>query len=142
MPAVISGLLDQKNVSLKEVSEKSGVPVSTLSNAAKKPIESWSIRVLNAFAKGLDEEPSDLLNILQPKGYQLDINDRKQTIQGVYISDKELYQQIRFVVEMEHLEGWNPTTKDIRYLLSSAKNPDPELDKEIDKLFGDQADEK
>ena len=36
MPAVILGLLSQENISMKEVSEKSHVPLSTLANAAKK----------------------------------------------------------------------------------------------------------
>lgn len=35
MPAVILGLLSQENISMKEVSEKSHVPLSTLANAAK-----------------------------------------------------------------------------------------------------------
>lgn len=142
MPTVISGLLHQSNITLKEVSERSSVPVSTLSNAAKKPIETWSIRVLNAFAKGLKKDPSDLLKILQPNEYELEIDDKEQTIQDVYIPDKELYQQIRFVVEMEHLEGWNPNKQDIEYLVNSAQHPDPKLDNEIDKLFGDQVDAK
>jgi len=53
-----------------------------------------------------------------------------------------VYQQIRFVVEMEHLEGWNPTRNDIQYLLDTVKHPDPKLDAEIDKLFWDRVDER
>ncbi len=40
-----------------------------------KPIETWSVRVLNAFASGLNERAGDLLNMLQSKEYKLDIND-------------------------------------------------------------------
>ena len=29
--------------------------------------------------------------MLQSKEYKLDINDEKQTIQGVYVSDKSMY---------------------------------------------------
>lgn len=68
--------------------------------------------------------------------YQLKIDDQKQTIQDVYIANKELFQQVRFVVEMEHLEGWNPTQADIYYLLQEANEPDSYLDDEINCAFG------
>lgn len=74
--------------------------------------------------------------------YKLEINNKEQIIQGIYILGKEVYQQIRFVVEMEHLEGWNPTRNDIQYLLDTVKHPNPKLDVEIDKLFGDRVDER
>lgn len=140
MATVINNILDNQHLSLGDISKKSGVALSTLKNAAKKPIENWSIRVLNAFAEGLDTKPTKLLGELQPDGYSLKIDNKKQTIQDVYIPDKEQFQQIRFVVESEHLEGWNPTKKDIEYLLDEAINPDPKLDDEIDKVFGDQVD--
>lgn len=70
----------------------------------------------------------------------LEINDRKQTIQGVYIEDKDTYYAIRTTVEVEHLEGWNPTKKDIEYLLNSANNPDPQLDKDYNEIFSDDED--
>ena len=46
--------------------------------------------MLNAFAIYLNERAGDLLNMLQSKEYKLDINDEKQTIQGVYVSDKAM----------------------------------------------------
>ena len=70
-----------------------------------KPIETWSVRVLNAFASGLNERAGDLLNMLQSKEYKLDINDEKQTIQGVYVSDKAMYLELRGVIVASHLEG-------------------------------------
>lgn len=135
MPAVIQGLLNNANITIKQVSEKSKVPFSTLNNAAKKPIESWSIRVLNAFAKGLNKSPSNLLEILQPNNYQLEIDNKNQTIQGVYIADKDNFYNIRTVVEAEHLEGWNPTEIDIKNLLNTILNPDPDLLKEYHEVF-------
>ncbi|MCT6892417.1 MAG: helix-turn-helix transcriptional regulator, partial [Lactobacillus sp.] len=65
MSATIVKLLESKNMSVTKVSEISNVPLSTLRNAIVKPIETWSIRVLNAFAIGLGERPGDLLNILE-----------------------------------------------------------------------------
>lgn len=72
----------------------------------------------------------------------LKFNDQDQKIQDVYIADPTTYQNIKFVVKMEHLEGWNPTAKDIEYLLDQANNPDSKLDDLIDKEFGDQVDKR
>ncbi|RVU72063.1 MULTISPECIES: hypothetical protein [Lactobacillus] len=70
---------------------------------------------------------------------KLIIDDRTQAIQGVVIPELADYQQLRFVVEMEHLEGWNPEKKDIEKLVERLRNPDPTLDAKIDKLFGVKA---
>ena len=59
--------------------------------------------MLNAFAIYLNERA--LLNMLQSKEYKLDINDEKQTIQGVYVSDKAMYFELRGVIVASHLEG-------------------------------------
>lgn len=135
MSATIVKLLESKNMSVTKVSEISNVPLSTLRNAIVKPIETWSIRVLNAFAIGLGERPGDLLNVLEAQPYILDINDDTQTIQGVFIADKETYQQIRTVVEVNHLEGWNPTKSDILELLDEAINPDPQVAKRFEEVW-------
>ena len=135
MSATIVKLLESKNMSVTKVSEISKVPLSTLRNAIVKPIETWSIRVLNAFAIGLGERPGDLLNVLEAQPYILDINDDTQTIQGVFIADKETYQQIRTVVEVNHLEGWNPAKSDIQELLDEAINPDPQVAERFEKIW-------
>lgn len=135
MPTVILGILSNANMSMKEISDVSKVPFSTLNNASKKPIDTWSIRVLNAFAEGLRMKPSELLEELQPSTYKLKIDDKNQIIQGVYIPDKENFYAIRTVVEMEHLEGWNPTSADIKYLQKQAVDPDPSLVDEVDEVL-------
>lgn len=137
MATVIMNMLAQDNLTLSDISKVSNVPLSTLTNAAKKPIESWSIRVLNAFAKGLSKKASALLDELQPENYTLDINDKKQTIQGVYIPDKQEYYNMRAVVQAEHLEGWNPTKRDIKYVYREVSNPKAEYLKEYHELFGE-----
>lgn len=136
MATTINRLLKSKNISIVEVAEKSAVSASTLRKAAAKPLESWSVRVLNAsFATGLNERAGDLLNMLQPKEYKLDINDKNQTIQGVYVSDKAMYLELRGVIEASHLEGWNPTKKDVESVLDGVLNPDPEEVKEIMEIW-------
>ncbi|WLS84746.1 helix-turn-helix domain-containing protein [Lactobacillus apis] len=135
MSATIVKLLESKNMSVTKVSEISNVSLSTLRNEIVKPIETWSIRVLNAFAIGLGERPGDLLNALEAQPYILDINDETQTIQGVFIADKETYQQIRTVVEVNHLEGGNPTKSDIQELLDEAINPNPQVAERFEKIW-------
>ena len=137
MATTINRLLKSKNISIVEVAEKSAVSASTLRKAATKPLENWSVRVLNAFATGLNERAGDLLNMLQPKEYKLDINDKNQTIQGVYVSDKAMYLELRGVIEASHLEGWNPTKKDVEFVLDGVLNPDPEEVKEIMGIWED-----
>ena len=136
MSATIVKLLKSKNISVAKVAEASNVPLSTLRNSIVKPIETWSIRVLNAFAIALKEKPGDLLNMLETQPYILDINDETQTIQGVFIANKEIYQQIRTVVEVNHLEGWNPTESDIQELLDEAIQPDPVVAKRFEEIWG------
>ena len=135
MSATITKLLNSKHVSVREVAEKSHVSESTLRKAIARPIESWSIRILDAFAAGLDKRAGDLLNMLKPQSYNLEIDDETQTIQGVFIPDKEMYFEIRGVVEASHLEGWNPTKEDIQAVLDGVVNPDPEEVKEIAAIW-------
>ena len=135
METAISRLLKSRNINIVDVAKKSAVSASTLRKAAVRPLETWSVRVLNAFATGLNERAGDLLNMLQPKEYKLDINDEKQTIQGVYVSDKAMYLELRGVIEASHLEGWNPTKKDVEIVLDGVLNPDPEEVKEIMEIW-------
>ncbi|TSO26298.1 helix-turn-helix domain-containing protein [Lactobacillus sp. LL6] len=135
MTTTISAILNNNNLTVADIASKSGVARSTLGNAIKKPIESWSIRVLNAFAKGLGMQSPDLLSKLQSDNYELKIDDKHQMIQGIQISDKELYQQVKFAVVNNHLEGWQPTRDDILYLLKEVQNPDPEFDEMYRELF-------
>lgn len=136
MSATIVKLLKSKNISVAKVAEASNVPLSTLRNSIVKPIETWSIRVLNAFAIALKEKPGDLLNMLETQPYILDINDETQTIQGVFIANKEIYQQIRTVVEVNHLEGWNPTESDIQELFDEAIQPEPVVAERFEEIWG------
>lgn len=71
--------------------------------------------------------------------YELRIDSREQTIQGVKIPDRTLFLQIRFVVESEHLEGWEPSPDDIRDLIYSADHPDPQTVADYKRIFGRKA---
>lgn len=138
MTEMIMNLLSSRDLSLKKVAEKSDVSINTLKKSVHKPIESWSIRVLNAFAIGLDTSPGELLNTLEPTPYILNINDHEQTIQGVFIADKETFQQMRAVIEANHLEGWNPAASDVQDLLNSANNPNPDMIKRFNEIWNEE----
>lgn len=136
MTATIKKLLNSQNLSLNDVATISNVPLTTLRSSITKPIEKWSIRVLNAFAKSLDTPAGDLLNMLEQKEYSLEIDNKNQTIQGVFIRDKFVFQEMRGVIEASHLEGFNPTAKDIEDIRNSVMNPDPQEVERIDKIWG------
>lgn len=71
--------------------------------------------------------------------YQLDIDNEKQTIQGAKIANKAKFQAIRFVVENNWLEGWEPTQSDILDLCEEWDNPDSAAIadfRETEKIYG------
>ena len=100
-------------------------------------IRDRSSAILSALSSSLNMRPGDLLELLDPV-YSLKINDTNQMIQGIYIEDPEMYEQIRFVVESEHLEGWQPDEEDILMLLDEAINPSKEIKSEIDRIWGEE----
>ena len=51
------------------------------------------------------------------KKEKLKIDDQTQTIQGIRISDPDLYKKIRFIVQNNHLEGWQLTEQEINDLV-------------------------
>lgn len=51
------------------------------------------------------------------KKEKLKIDDQTQIIQGIRISDPDLYKKIRFIVQNNHLEGWQLTEQEINDLV-------------------------
>lgn len=138
--SAISTLLKQQNITLTKISKKFDIPRKVIQKALKQKPDAWSPKILNAFATSLDKTPGELVALLMPDAYVLEINDPNQTIQDVYIEDKETYQQIRFIVESEHLEGWEPTTAEVEFLLAQALEPNLDLQNEVDQIWGDDHD--
>lgn len=62
---------------------------------------------------------------MSQKEYFLNIDNKEQTIQGIKITNKTKFQAIRFVVENNWFEGWEPTQSDILDLCEEWDNPDP-----------------
>ena len=63
---------------------------------------------------------------------QLQIDDQKQMIQELRVFSPSLYKKVRFVVQNNHLEGWNPTEKEINDLVQSK----PDLSEDYYEIFG------
>lgn len=63
---------------------------------------------------------------------QLQIDDQKQMIQGIRVFSPSLYKKVRFVVQNNHLEGWNPTEKEINDLVHIK----PDLSEDYYEIFG------
>ena len=119
----IMTMLDDQKVSLTDVANVANIGLSTLSTAVKRPVDTWSLRIINGLARALYMQPGELVNRIQDVPFELDVNDQKQTIQGVFISDSTQYKQIKFVVNSTVMEGWEPDVKDIERLKLEAANP-------------------
>ena len=125
MLSKISILLTNHHLTLKDISQSNSLMEKDLEEALNENPDNWSNAILSALSSSLNMRPGDLLELLDPV-YSLKINDTNQMIQGIYIEDPEMYEQIRFVVESEHLEGWQPDEEDILMLLDEAINPSKE----------------
>lgn len=139
MLSKISILLTNHHLTLKDISQSNSLMEKDLEEALNENPDNWSSAILSALSSSLNMRPGDLLELLDPV-YSLKINDTNQMIQGIYIEDPEMYEQIRFVVESEHLEGWQPDEEDILMLLDEAINPSKEIKTEIDRIWGEEND--
>ena len=137
MLSKISILLTNHHLTLKDISQSNSLMENDLEDALNENPDNWSSAILSSLSSSLNMRPGDLLELLDPV-YSLKINDTNQMIQGIYIEDPEMYEQIRFVVESEHLEGWQPDEEDILMLLDEAINPSKEIKSEIDRIWGEE----
>ena len=137
MLSKISILLTNHHLTLKDISQSNSLLEKDLEDALNYNLDNISSSILSALSSSLNMRPGDLLELLDPV-YSLKINDTNQMIQGIYIEDPEMYEQIRFVVESEHLEGWQPDEEDILMLLDEAINPSKEIKSEIDRIWGEE----
>ena len=66
---------------------------------------------------------------------ELEINSDKQTIQGVLIANTSDFLNLRAILQAEHLEGFNPTKKDVEEIIKKSKQKDKDFDRLYQKLF-------
>ena len=133
----VNEVMANYDTNITNISEKSGISKTTLSNAFKRPINTWTIRILNGVATAINESPEKLLYLLQGDQYSLTIDDQAQTIQGVKIPDPATYQNIKFTVKSNVMEGWQPSRTDIEELKAFAGTSHPELGQKFKDIFGD-----
>lgn len=140
MAEKIDHILKANNITIALVAQESGLDVAQVRAALKRPVATWSVQILNALAETLGERPGELLDQIQDFPFHLQKDDRQLTIQRVQFSSLATYQQVRFAVESNVLEGWEPTAKEVRILRETAEHPDDEMIAEIEQLFGDEND--
>ena len=133
----INEVMTNYDTNLSDIAYKSGISKTTLSNAFKRPITTWTIRILNGVATAINEPPEKLLHLLQGEQYSLIINDQEQSIQGVKIPDLTTYQNIKFTVKNNVMEGWQPSRSDIEELKVFAESSHPELEQKFKEIFGE-----
>lgn len=68
------------------------------------------------------------------KKEKLKIDDQTQTIKGIRISDPDLYKKIRFIVQNNYLEGWQPTEQEINDLV----HDETDLSEDYYQIFGEK----
>jgi hypothetical protein len=134
---LIDEVMTNYNTNLSDIAHKSGISKTTLSNAFKRPINTWTIRILNGVAKAINETPEKLLHLLQGDQYSLVINDHEQSIQGVKIPDLPTYRNVKFTVKSNVMEGWRPSRSDIEELKVFTEISHPELDQKFKDIFGE-----
>lgn len=137
MAITIQNYLNKNNLSISQISRQTGIGVSTLATAFKKPVENWTIKILNAVAQAAGERPSTLLDKLQDDSYKLEIDNKEQTIQGIKISNSDKFQTVRFAVEANYFEGWKPSKEDIKFLCDYYDNPSPEDQADFNTIWND-----
>lgn len=133
--STVKELLKENNLTIKDISVASSISETTLSATFKRPVETWSVKVLTALANVLYMKLDDLMQILAPKKFQLDIDEDKKTIQGVKIPEN-LFVDMKDIVKYSVMEGWEPTREEITYLLERSKYEDPLLIKELNDIWG------
>lgn len=138
----VQEIMKQYDVTLSEIAHHSGISKTTLSGAFNRPVESWSIRILNGVAKALHESPSDLLKELQEEQYEFKFDDEEQTIMGVKFEDEFDYQAAKFAIYNNVIEGWEPTKEDVAELKAFGEVEHPELESKMHRIFGEPRDEK
>ena len=136
----IINILKRNNITVTIIARESGLDVAQVNQVIKRPVATWSVHLLNAVAYALDERPGELLDQIQAFPFELHTDDDALTIQRVQFSTAAVYQQVRFAVESNVLEGWKPTTMEIMLLKAAAERPDDEILTEIERLFGDEND--
>lgn len=109
--------------------------MSTLSQAFQKPVESWSIRILNALALATYSDPGYVLDEIQERTFKYVVDREKQTIQGYYIPDPHDFWRIEAAVHNTVMEGYQPTKQDIAEIYARSLQPRPELDKDYQEIF-------
>lgn len=134
---IISEIIERYDTSLATIAQKSGISKAKLRTAFDHPVDTWTIQFLNNVAAAINERPDKLLRLLQDEHYSLTIDDQHQAIQGVGISDPINYQNIKFTVKSNVMEGWHPSHSDIEAVKEFTQSRHPNLEQKFKDIFED-----
>lgn len=118
----LNDILLAKNVTIKDIAEKTNSPYTSIYNASRRDINSWTIFTLNAFAEGLNMNAGELLNLLQESTQpKISFNDEELTLQGYQFSEDEkpLYDYMKKIITQSATQGYIPTSDEIASLLDT-----------------------
>lgn len=137
MAITIQQLLKKDQTSTAEVARAAGISEADLTTTLRQPVATWPIGILNAVASVTHQTPSRVLQQLQDEPFTLEIDDRKQQVQGVPIPDPHVFALLQSVVKISCMEGWKPTGAEIVDLVSMATSSQPRLDQDFEQIFGE-----
>ena len=88
------------------------------------------------------DDPAQVLTESQPRSFKYVVDDDKQTIQGFHIEDSHLFWVVEAAVHNSVMAGWQPTKDDIMDTYRVITTPQPELERDFKRIFGDAHDGK
>ena len=88
------------------------------------------------------DDPAQVLTESQPRSFKYVVDDDKQTIQGFHIEDPHLFWVVEAAVHNSVMAGWQPTKDDIMDTYRVITTPQPELERDFKRIFGDAHDGK
>lgn len=118
----INDILKSKNTTILDISIKTDSPYSSLYNSSRNDVSNWKISTLNTFAKGLNMNAGELLNLLQESDLpEIKFDDSKLELQGYIFSkeQKDLYFYMKKVITDSAIQGFIPTKEEIESLILS-----------------------
>lgn len=135
--------LKKNEIKISNVASEMGIPLSTLDNQSKKPLEKQQIKVITAISKLQNKDPETVTkdifdNINNNSDVLLETNPRELTIMGVKFPTSKDYWTARDGILNSMYEGYQPTVQEIEFMRDNSKLSKKEFLKkylkELDRL--------
>ncbi|QLL69132.1 XRE family transcriptional regulator [Lactobacillus sp. 3B(2020)] len=137
MAMTIDEFLQINQLTAADVARASGIRPTTLSAAFKRPVTTWTVKIINALALASHKDPGSVLSELQKPSFKLVIDRENLTIQGVKFENRFDFQVVEFAVKSNVMEGWEPSRENVLSLKRTLKEPNPKYEAQFNDIFGD-----